>query len=524
MTARSRQFLLVVAAFAAAVILANVALLEFYVTNAHALEGPARLARHAGGAIAIVALGAGVLKLLLPRLALWRILLAVGVAALVFCSYHEIKTLQKMLEFGGAGWLAPLWTAVSIVAGVVALVSFRRPAAVPIILILSVAYIVPSTVQAVVLFVKSQRSKGSSYDLASADHTRISPNIYWIVLDGYPRRDVLKENFGFDNSGFLQSLETMGFKVLEGSLSNFPITAYSISSTLSMDYTVRAIGDKIQPFPLDDLYPVIKGKGPVVSRFKAAGYSYVHFENGYDYLTKCAMDEPRCVHGKEGLSELDVAILSNTPIIDLVTDFEEVTGKSDVPLFAWGGVDDLSAKLSAIQQTPAPFFLYAHVLAPHPPMRFRADCSARPAEPDLQAWNPAARPAFIDQLRCTNAQAEILLQRIVRSDPAAIVILQSDHGTAFNGQFAKPPTEWSDADLHERFGALNAMRLPVECRDNLRPDLTLVDTFPLVLSCLTGEGFRRHSPRFFVTPYDDSPDFGRVYEYPSGRVQAGLGD
>ena len=200
-----------------------------------------------------------------------------------------------------------------------------------------------------------------------------------------------------------------------------------------------------------------------------------------------------------------------------------MTGKADAPLFAWGGVDDLGAKLGVIQQTPAPFFLYAHVLAPHPPMRFRADCSARPAEPDLQAWNPAGRPAFVDQLRCTNAQAEILLQRIVRSDPAAILILQSDHGTAFNGQFAKPPTEWSDADLHERFGALNAMRLPAECRDKLRPDLTLIDTFPLVLSCLTGEEFQRQPPRFFVTPYDDSPDFGRAFEYPPDRVQAGLG-
>src|SRR5882757_1335653 len=183
MAARSRQFLLVVAAFAAAAILANVALLEFYVTNAHALEGPTRLVQYAGSAIAIVALSAALLKLLLPKLALWRILLAVGIAALVFCSYHEIKALQKALTFDGAGWLAPAWIAVTIAAGLLALVSFRRPAAVSVILILSIAYVAPSTVQAIALLAKSQGSKGSSYKLASADHTRISPNIYWIVLD-----------------------------------------------------------------------------------------------------------------------------------------------------------------------------------------------------------------------------------------------------------------------------------------------------------------------------------------------------
>ena len=45
-------------------------------------------------------------------------------------------------------------------------------------------------------------------------------------------------------------------------------------------------------------------------------------------------------------------------------------------------------------------------------------------------------------------------------------------------------------------------------------DLTLIDTFPLVLSCLTGNHFTRHSPkRFFVTPYEDSQDFGDLFEY-----------
>jgi hypothetical protein len=48
------------------------------------------------------------------------------------------------------------------------------------------------------------------------------------------------------------------------------------------------------------------------------------------------------------------------------------------------------------------------------------------------------------------------------------------------------PTDWSEADLHERFGALNALRPPAPCRTLTVPDLTLVDTFPLVFACLTG--------------------------------------
>jgi Sulfatase len=357
---------------------------------------------------------------------------------------------------------------------------------------------------------------------AVAKHPRISPNIYWIVLDGYPRRDVLQQSLGFDNSRFLESLESLGFVIVERSLSNFPVTINSISSTLNMDYTIRPDGNAIQAFALRDMYPIVKGKSRTVSRLKAAGYNYVHFENGYDNLTKCADDERRCIHGREGLDEQDVAILSNTPIIDLIARFEADRSKTDAtPIFDIGGVKDLTDTLQAIQEAPAPFFVYAHILAPHPPIRFRADCSLRPAEPDLQVWSAKARPDFIEQLKCVNVQAETLMKRITSSDPPAVIILQSDHGTAFNGQFAKKPADWSDSDLQERFGVLNAIRLATPCRSNIMADLTLVDTFPLVLSCITGEEFKPHPPRFFVTPYDNSPDLGQAVEYASSRLRRG---
>ena len=114
---------------------------------------------------------------------------------------------------------------------------------------------------------------------------------------------------------------------------------YSISSTLNMDYIVRANGDRIEPFPIKEMYSIVRGKSRTVSRLKAAGYNYVHFENGYDYLTKCDADEPRCVHGNVGLDELDTAILSNTPIIDLIVYWEKLKDRLHSTPFAWGGVE-----------------------------------------------------------------------------------------------------------------------------------------------------------------------------------------
>ncbi|NLW85787.1 MAG: hypothetical protein GXY38_02835, partial [Planctomycetes bacterium] len=47
------------------------------------------------------------------------------------------------------------------------------------------------------------------------------PDIYFIVLDGYGRSDVLKERFGFDNSAFLAELADRGFGVYQNARSNY---------------------------------------------------------------------------------------------------------------------------------------------------------------------------------------------------------------------------------------------------------------------------------------------------------------
>jgi hypothetical protein len=519
-----KDILILVGSMVATVVLSTTALLDFYALNAHELMSATRVVHYAEGTLAAVVVCAGCLRLLLPGFAAWRCLLATGLATFTFYSYDEMERLLRALKVPLGGWLPLSWLAATIAVGVLALIFLRHPRSISVLLVLSMAFSAPSVGGIFAVLANEHRPQSASNEPGEfTAGIRISPNIYWIVLDGYPRQDVLQKDFAFDNSGFVQSLTSLGFTILDRSLSNFPATAYSISSTLSMDYAARAIGERVALFPIEDMYPIVRGKSRTVSSLKGAGYSYVHFENGYDYLTHCGADEPRCVHGNVGLDELDTAILSNTPIIDLIVDWEKLKGKLHSAPFAWGGVEDLTVKLDTIRTTPSPFFLYAHVLAPHPPIRFRSDCSFRPAEPDLQGWNATARPAFIEQLECVNSQTLTLPQGVVQSDPGALIILQSDHGTAFNGQFEKPPTGWLDRDLQERFGVLNALRLPETCRASAVSDLTLVDTFPLVLSCLTGGEFKRHSPRFFVTPYEDSKDFGHVAEYPAYRLQAANG-
>ncbi len=175
-----------------------------------------------------------------------------------------------------------------------------------------------------------------------------------------------------------------------------------------------------------------------------------------------------------------------------------------------GAVRDLTDRLSEVQALGGPFFLYGHILAPHPPMRFRRDCSIRMVAPDLLDWDAAEKPAFLDQLVCVNGEAIDLVGKIVRSDPQAIIVLQSDHGTAFRGQFKKPFDAWDALDVKERFGALNTIRMPAPCARDAEGSVDLVDTFSRVLNCISGSRLPDTASRQFVVSH---ADMTRVHEY-----------
>jgi hypothetical protein len=133
------------------------------------------------------------------------------------------------------------------------------------------------------------------------------------------------------------------------------------------------------------------------------------------------------------------------------------------------------------------------------------------AAPDLLSWDPAEKSAFLEQLSCVNSEAIDLVGKITRSDPEAIIVLQSDHGTAFRGQFKKPFDAWNELDLKERFGALNTIRMPASCSNEAQGSIDLVNTFAHVLSCISGTSLPDKLARLFVVSHDG--DMTNLHEY-----------
>jgi len=62
----------------------------------------------------------------------------------------------------------------------------------------------------------------------------LKPDIYYIILDAYPSEETLLEYRGYDNSEFLNYLESSGFYVASNSFSNYRNTFHSLASSLNI--------------------------------------------------------------------------------------------------------------------------------------------------------------------------------------------------------------------------------------------------------------------------------------------------
>jgi hypothetical protein len=453
------------------------------------------------------------------------------VAAIVTFMTFYYPEIKRLTGEGRPVLTIICWACVTVLLAVVVGKFSGRTAFLPTMAIVGIIYMVP----AVHGLIRSRlRYSPPAMPVALPLTAHVSSNVYWIVLDGYPRADVLKEFFDFDDTPFLNGLRGLDFVVYDHAVASFPETAFSISSTLSLGPLVGETGSPDKIPPTRDLALRVRGRNVVVSTMRAMGYQYVHFQNGYDDLTQCPMEGAVCIRGNAGhrlqFDEFDLALLSKTPLIDAIT-LGNARLKIDETPFARGAVSDVTERLADVQAQRKPFFLYAHVLAPHPPIRFRQDCSLRPAAPDLQHWDSTDKPAFLEQLACVNSEAIDLVGKIVHSDPQAIVVVQSDHGTAFRGQFAllhegeglsnhgdvfshelkKPYDGWDAGDVKERFGALNAIRMPAVCAEDTAGSVDLINTFIRVLSCISGQRLPDKVARLFVVSHDG--DMTDVHEY-----------
>jgi hypothetical protein len=425
---------------------------------------------------------------------------AAAVASLgfiLFFSYgHAYELVERLnrtgLVIGRHRYLLPLWVAL-YAAGAWWILKARtvRGWTQALNLVAGIALAIP-VVRIIGFSVRSGARQADSAASVSdcslvLPENRPAPDIYYIILDGYMRDDILREVSGFDNSAFLDSLSAMGFVIARESQSNYPSTGLSLASSLNMEY-VDTLGWKGAWEEWDQARPLI-----VHSRLRreleCLGYQTVAFETGYYvsewtdadyYLTPYASAISR-LGLRAGASDFEYLWIRTSvgaAFLDAEKSFSGWLAKG----FEARGQQDRERILFTLEnvggvaQGIGPKLVFVHVNAPHTPFVFSKDGEAVFVEgteaPSLEEQPAVGHPywkAYADQADYLNGLVLKAVKAILSNSTAPpIIILQGDHG-------------FVDSPHQARVLILNAYYLPGEGAERIYPGISPVNTFRVVL-------------------------------------------
>ena len=319
------------------------------------------------------------------------------------------------------------------------------------------------------------------------------PNIYYIILDGYARADILEELYNYDNSEFLEFLQQRGFFVAAQSQANYVATAESLASSLNLDYLDD---EALVGLEFSDAQPLRRMiKDSMVLQFlKQHGYVTVSFSSGYLPTTLDEVD----VYLDAGRfwDPWVVLFLTNTPIAWLVsgesqldTHVPNISRSLHAPHIS--RIRYLFDHLADTAQLQSPHILFAHVVAPHPPFVFDRSGNEVPQNRAFTLNDGShflavggTREEYLDgytgQLSFVNDQMMAVVDDLLSSESSrpAIIILQADHGPGMLLDREHPENTY----FKERFAILNAVRLPKGDTAGLYDEMTPVNTFRLIFN------------------------------------------
>ena len=296
-------------------------------------------------------------------------------------------------------------------------------------------------------------------------------DIYYIVMDSYAGQQLLLDEFGFDNTEFLQQLKDIGFIVPECTISNYDTTPFSLSSTLNMTYL-----DDLGVYPgqiVDDesqiFYEPIRHSA-VREKFEAMGYQFITFKTLYQFLNITDSDiyydveQTQPFYGKIESINFQYLLYGTTMLLPF-NPSSEFYGSREYRLY--DQYNFALTKIKELTEFPGGKFVYAHLFLTHSPFVYQTDGSIRESFED-------STEAYRDQIVYSNGQLlEIIDGLIKKSSIPPIIILQGDHSYSVRGE--------------KRLQILNAYYLPDGGSELVYSTFTPVNTFRLIFNYYFGE-------------------------------------
>ncbi len=344
----------------------------------------------------------------------------------------------------------------------------------------------------------------------------VFPNIYYIILDGYARRDVLRDFYAYDNRDFIEYLKAKGFYVAEESQSNYSQTSLSLASSLNMMYLSEWITADWGKYKDRTFLSTLIRHNAAFRVLKEFGYQITAFSGGYEFTDIPNAD--RFIPVKNAWSMFQAELIKLTPLYAL--------GK---PSLSRARADqhrkmifNILDGLKKMPENKGPFLVFAHIGCPHPPFVFGPDGGE--INPDVVDWKDGShlvrrisRAAYVeryrDQLRFINTQMKQVIDAILANAARpTVIILQADHGP---GSMLNQ-SSIAGTNLKERLGILNACFFNGETDAWFYPQITPVNTFRLVFNHFFGQKLSALPDKSYFSTWQKPYQFFNATDKPEG--------
>jgi hypothetical protein len=312
----------------------------------------------------------------------------------------------------------------------------------------------------------------------AASYDPAAPDIYVILLDGYPGDDAAELEPTFDADAFPEALAERGFDVQRHSRSNYMLTSLTLASMFGGDHVAEAPA-------LAPPYGSAAADYRRLRRFSEGGAALRALgEAGYERIASPSAVLDLGLYGLDrvmphaGLQELEFGLLRITTagrLVDLVLpDFVSEQDRVNVL-----GVLEATKRVAA-ESHERPRFVFGHVMAPHPPIVFDADGGrVTPPDPDEIADETSGGNRSPERLEATfeyttfagHEALEVVDTILANEGDDAVIVVFSDHGTGTG----------FDSDLDERSSNILAVRTPGH-PGLLPPGTTPINVMPRILN------------------------------------------
>jgi len=348
------------------------------------------------------------------------------------------------------------------------------------------------------------------------------PDIYYIILDGYGRNDAIQNVFEYDNSDFTEALEERGFYIATKSRSNYIRTVVSLSSSLNMNYINfaedQAGRDSTNYLPLYDLIQNNQTRLFLTQH----GYTIVGINTDYEFTDWKTADVYLNLD-KIQTSEFERVFLSTTAFGAL---YDTEFGFSDelrtfLPVPSYGTrrsrISLAFEQLMAAPVIHGPKFVFAHILAPHPPFVFDQNGEAvranRPYTPgDGEGFSGDKleyQIGYIGQLKYVNKMILQTIDTILSTTSTSpVIIIQGDHGSGS----LMSRNSLDESCMFERSSILNAYHMPDNKEQALYPSISPANSFRVVFNAYLGTDLPLLPDRTFYTPFVNPYNFIDITE------------